>query len=123
MGGHRHADCHAIDVWGRVGDFAAALHHRNGDGRGSRGPAFETYAGRNLGAFALGIFTLGLICTVLRVERGAYHYAGITLVVVMLIVYTQRPWLVAVHRFVEISIGLAVGLMLSALWPEPQPNR
>ena len=56
-------------------------------------------------------------------ERGAYHYAGITLVVVMLIVYTQRPWLVAVHRFVEISIGLAVGLMLSALWPEPQPNR
>jgi len=28
---------------------------------------------------------------------------------------------VALHRFVEISIGLAVGLILTALWPEPKP--
>jgi hypothetical protein len=52
--------------------------------------------------------------------RAAYHYAGITLVIVMAIAHTQRPWIVALHRFVEISVGLAVGLILTAVWPERQ---
>lgn len=64
---------------------------------------------------------LGLICPALRVNRPAYHYAGITLIIVMMIGHTQRPWIVALHRFIEISIGLAVGLILTALWPEPNP--
>ena len=86
------------------------------------GALLSTLAGRNLTVFGAGVFILGLICAALRIERGAYHYAGITLVIVMLIVYTPSPWMVAVHRFVEISIGLAVGLILSAVWPEPQPE-
>lgn len=83
------------------------------------GAVLSAYAGHSLVAFGIGVFLLGPICAVLRVERGAYRYAGITLIIVMLIYYTHGPWSVAAHRFVEISIGLAVGLILTALWPEP----
>ena len=27
-------------------------------------------------------------------------------------------WQIAMHRFFEVSLGIAVGLALSALWPE-----
>ena len=87
------------------------------------GALLSTYAGRNIAVFGIGVFLLGPICAALRVERGAYRYAGITLVIVMLITYTHGPWSVALHRFVEISIGLAVGLILTAVWPERQPDR
>lgn len=38
----------------------------------------------------------------------------------MMIAHTQPPWIVAIHRFIEISVGLAVGLILTAIWPEPK---
>jgi uncharacterized membrane protein YccC len=84
------------------------------------GAVLATYAGSNVAAFGVGLFALGVLCAILRIERSAYRYAGITLVIVMLIAGTQSAWIVALHRFVEISVGLAVGLILTALWPEPQ---
>jgi len=27
-------------------------------------------------------------------------------------------WVIAAHRFAEVSIGIAVGLIVTALWPE-----
>jgi uncharacterized membrane protein YccC len=84
------------------------------------GALLETFAGANVAVFGVGVFALGLICAASRVERAAYRYAGITLVIVMMITHTQAPWIVALHRFIEISVGLAVGLILTAVWPEPQ---
>jgi uncharacterized membrane protein YccC len=84
------------------------------------GALLATYAGQNVAAFGAGIFALGILCAILRVERAAYRYAGITLVIVMLIARTQPAWIVAIHRFVEISVGIAVGLILTAVWPEPK---
>ena len=84
------------------------------------GALLATYAGQNIAAFGAGVFALGVICAILRVEQGAYRYAGITLVIVMMIARTQPPWMVAIHRFIEISVGIAVGLILTAVWPEPQ---
>jgi uncharacterized membrane protein YccC len=72
----------------------------------------------NFGVFAGGIFLAGVICAALRIERNAYRYAGITLAIVMLVTRTQPAWLIAIHRFVEISIGIAVGLALTAIWPD-----
>jgi uncharacterized membrane protein YccC len=86
------------------------------------GALLATYVGQNFAAFGVGVFALGILCAVLRVERGAYRYAGITLVIVMLIARTQAPWIVAIHRSIEISVGIAVGLILTAVWPEPQPD-
>jgi uncharacterized membrane protein YgaE (UPF0421/DUF939 family) len=85
------------------------------------GALLPTYAGQNVAALGPGLFVLGILCAVLCIERAAYRYAGITLVIVMLIACTQAPWIVATHRFIEISVGIAVGLILTAMRPEPQP--
>jgi len=85
------------------------------------GALLSSYAGQNVAAFAAGVFAMGVLCAFLGVGRGAYRYAGITLIVVMLIARTQPAWIVAIHRFVEISVGIAVGLLVTAVWPERQP--
>ncbi len=85
------------------------------------GALLATYVGPNVAAFGGGLFVLGILCSILRVDRPAYRYAGITLIIVMLITRAQHPWIVAVHRALEISVGIAIGLVLTALWPEPQP--
>jgi uncharacterized membrane protein YccC len=71
--------------------------------------------------FVAGIFVLGLICAILRLDQSAYRFAGITLAIVTLVPREQAPFVIAVHRFVEVSIGIAVALALSALWPEREP--
>jgi len=85
------------------------------------GALLSTYMGQSLAAFAAGVFAMGVLCAFLGVGRGAYRYAGITLIVVMLIARTAPPWIVAIHRFIEISVGIAVGLLITAVWPERQP--
>lgn len=82
------------------------------------GAVCAAYFGRNPLAFGGAIFALGLACWILHVDRAAYRYAGITLAIVMLVVRTTGVWLIAIHRFLEVSTGIAVGLALSALWPE-----
>jgi uncharacterized membrane protein YccC len=72
--------------------------------------------------FVAGIFALGLICAILRLDQSAYRFAGITLAIVTLVARGEAPFVIAVHRFVEVSIGLAVALALSALWPEREPT-
>jgi uncharacterized membrane protein YccC len=70
-------------------------------------------------AFFVAIFVLGLICAILHLDQSAYRFAGITLAIVMLVVRgATTPQLIAVHRFVEVSLGIAVALALTALWPE-----
>jgi uncharacterized membrane protein YccC len=87
------------------------------------GALLATYAGSSVAVFGAGVFVLGVLCAILRIDRGAYRYAGITLVIVMLIARTQPPWIVAIHRAVEISVGIAVGLILTAVWPEREPQQ
>lgn len=84
------------------------------------GALFATFIGNGLAAYGVGIFLCGVICALLHTERSAYRYAGITLTVVMLIAHSQPAWIIAIHRFVEISLGILVGLLLTAVWPEPR---
>src|SRR5215813_140084 len=76
--------------------------------------------GGSFWAFALAVFLAGLLCAVFQVERSAYRYASITLAIVMLIPRSTSVWFIAVHRFFEVSLGIAIGLMLSAVWLERQ---
>ena len=85
------------------------------------GGLLATYAGQSVAVFGAGVFALGLLCAILRIDRSAYRYAGITLVIVMLIARTEPAWIIAIHRFIEISVGIAVGLILTAVWPESEP--
>ncbi|MGO9241709.1 MAG: FUSC family protein [Bryobacteraceae bacterium] len=84
------------------------------------GALSATYFGSNLAAFSAGILLLGLICAALHIDRGAYRFAGITLAIVMLIIRAQAPWVIALHRSIEVSLGVVVGLVLTAIWPEHQ---
>jgi len=76
----------------------------------------DFYFPTNVWAFGVAAFIIGLLCVVLRVERSAYRYASITLAIVMLVPRSTSGRLVAVHRFFEVSIGIAVGLAFFALW-------
>jgi uncharacterized membrane protein YccC len=80
------------------------------------GGLLSTYFGSNLAAFGAGVFLLGLICGILRVEM-AYRFAGVTLAIIMLIARKGPPWVMAEHRFIEVSVGIAVGLVVTAIWP------
>jgi uncharacterized membrane protein YccC len=71
--------------------------------------------------FALGVFLLGILCALFRLQN-SYRFAGITLAIVMLIPHTAPPWIVALHRFIEVSIGIVVGLAVTAVWPDPAPT-
>ncbi|MGC2080135.1 MAG: hypothetical protein WA728_29790 [Xanthobacteraceae bacterium] len=57
----------------------------------------------------------------LRIDRNAFRYAAIMLAIVMLVARAEPAWMIAVHRFLEISVGIAVGVLLTAVWPEPEP--
>jgi uncharacterized membrane protein YgaE (UPF0421/DUF939 family) len=68
--------------------------------------------------YGAGIFVCGIFSALLRIG-GAYRFAAITLSIVLLVVHTRPPWIVAVHRFVEVSLGIAVALVVSVVWPPP----
>jgi len=72
----------------------------------------------NVLVFGAAVLVIGLVCAAFKVERSAYRYAGITLAIVMLIVRPSPEWIIAIHRFFEVSLGIAVGLAVTALWPE-----
>lgn len=76
----------------------------------------STYFRSNLAMFGLGAFVLGLVCAILRLGT-AYRFAGVTLAITMLIVRDMPAWVVAEHRFVEVSVGIAVRLVVTAVWP------
>jgi uncharacterized membrane protein YccC len=76
-----------------------------------------SYFSGNVFVFGLCILAIGAFLAPLGVERSAFRYAGTTLAIVML-VPSHSGWLVALHRFFEVSVGIAVGLGITAIWPE-----
>jgi uncharacterized membrane protein YgaE (UPF0421/DUF939 family) len=69
--------------------------------------------------YGAGILLCGMLCAVLRLAV-AYRFAAITLTIVLLVPHDNSPWVVASHRFVEVSLGIAVALMVTVVWPLPQ---
>jgi uncharacterized membrane protein YccC len=69
------------------------------------------------------VLAVGLISAGLHLDRTAYRFASITLAIVMLVVRTEPAWVVATHRFAEVALGILVGLVLTAVWPEAQPSQ
>jgi uncharacterized membrane protein YccC len=83
----------------------------------SLGALLAQFFHSNLIAFGMGVFVLGLVCAVLRLGV-AYRFAAVTLTLIMLIPRNHAAWIVAGHRLVEVSVGIAVGLACSAMWPK-----
>jgi uncharacterized membrane protein YccC len=87
------------------------------------GALLASYFSPGIILFGLAIFALGLTCAVLRLDQSAYRFAGISLAIVMLIVRAQAPWVAGIHRFVEVSIGIVVGLLLTGAWRQRELER
>jgi len=86
----------------------------------SLGTVESAFFGANLLAFAFTVFVLGLISSALRLERVGYSYAGMTLAIIVLIPRPEAPWIAAVHRFAEVSLGILVALAVVGVWREEQ---
>src|SRR5215469_14346686 len=68
--------------------------------------------------FGATVLALGPLCALLRADRSAYRFGGVTLSIVLLIPRTNPAWQVAFHRFAEVSIGIGVALLFATVWPE-----
>jgi uncharacterized membrane protein YgaE (UPF0421/DUF939 family) len=80
------------------------------------GAALATYFSPSVLVYGLGILLCGVLAWLLRVG-GAYRFAGITLSIVLLIPHASAPWIVGWHRFLEVSLGIAVALAVTMVWP------
>ena len=88
----------------------------------SMGALEANFFGANLAAFALAIVLIGLLSIPFRLEKTAYRYASITLAIIVLIPRSGPAWITALHRFLEVSVGIVVALAVVALWPEIRPS-
>jgi uncharacterized membrane protein YccC len=68
--------------------------------------------------FGICVFVLGLLSALIRTGPTAYRFGGVTLAIVVLIPGSNPAWLVAFHRFAEVSVGIGVALLLAVVWPE-----
>src|ERR1035438_473925 len=86
------------------------------------GALLSIYFGPKLLVFGVGVLVIGLICAILRLansDRMAnITLANITLAIVLLIVHNESPAMIAIHRFLEVSIGIVVALAVTAVWEE-----
>ncbi len=88
----------------------------------SVGALESNYFGANLAAFMLAIFFIGVLSFGFRLERTAYRYASVTLAIIVLIPRANPACIVALHRFIEVSVGIIVALLVVAIWPERSPT-
>jgi uncharacterized membrane protein YccC len=80
------------------------------------GAVTDIYFHSSVWVFAAAVVLVGLACVALRIERSAFRYASVTLVIVLLVPRPTSAPIVALHRFFEVTIGIAVGLVLFAIW-------
>src|SRR5207249_2548996 len=89
----------------------------------STGAIWATWFPRSLPVLALGMLVMGAICGLFRQSHSAYRFAGITLVIIAMPSYSDPSWIVALHRFFEVCIGIVVGMGVLALWPSRSNTR
>jgi uncharacterized membrane protein YgaE (UPF0421/DUF939 family) len=82
------------------------------------GALLSRYFGPSPMAFGAGVCTLGVICLLLHLGRAASALASVTLALVVLVGRAESGLALAIHRFVEVSLGIVVALTLTLLWPE-----
>jgi uncharacterized membrane protein YgaE (UPF0421/DUF939 family) len=80
------------------------------------GALIATYFQPTWIVYGLGIFACGILGSFLRLGS-AYRFTAITLSIVLLITHERPPWNVALHRFIEVSLGIAVALLATLAWP------
>jgi uncharacterized membrane protein YccC len=73
-------------------------------------------------AFGVSVFLLGVLRTLTKSDLNGYRFGAVTVAIVLLVPRTGPAWLIALHRFAEVSIGIAVALIMALLWPEKEAS-
>jgi uncharacterized membrane protein YccC len=80
--------------------------------------------GSNAWSFGAAVVAIGIFCWALRVDRAAFRYGAIAAAIVILVPHQEAAARVALHRFIEVTLGIAVGLVTATIWPHrPGPKR
>jgi uncharacterized membrane protein YgaE (UPF0421/DUF939 family) len=82
------------------------------------GALIATYLPMNWMVYGAAILLCGILSALLRLGS-AYRFAAITLTIVVVVAHTRPPWVVAYHRFIEVSLGIAVALVVTKVWRLP----
>jgi uncharacterized membrane protein YgaE (UPF0421/DUF939 family) len=83
------------------------------------GAALATFFHPTALVYGVGILLCGIWAWAFDVG-GAARFAGITLSIILLVPHAQGAWITAWHRFLQVSVGIAVGLVVTILWPLPK---
>ncbi len=73
---------------------------------------FVAYFGQNLEAFGVAVFVTVLLCTVLHLQDGL-RLGAVTIAIIMLVPHTGHAWQPALNRFLEVSLGILVALLVA----------
>lgn len=78
---------------------------------------FVYFFGRSLIGFGVAVIITIVLCTFLNLQAGL-RVAATTVAIILLIPHPGRSWLPAAHRFLEVSFGIVVALVVAKfLWP------
>ncbi|HYM00765.1 MAG TPA: FUSC family protein [Blastocatellia bacterium] len=87
------------------------------------GGVFVAAIGSSSLSFILAVTVTVIVCASLRLFE-SYRLAGVTVAIIMLVHHSGPGWIIAVHRFLEVSIGIVVALLVSVtVWPAGARNR
>ena len=65
--------------------------------------------------FALAVLVVMMLCTELD-YKNAGRLGGVTVAIIVLIPYPGPPWQIALQRFLEVSLGIVVSLLVAVVW-------
>jgi hypothetical protein len=81
------------------------------------GGVFVALWGANILGFGLAVTIAFFICTELRLAE-SQRLATVTVAIIMLIRGASAAWVIALHRFAEVALGILIALVISlTLWP------
>lgn len=83
----------------------------------SVGGLFVALFGEKLWAFGIAVAITVFLCGLLGFADAA-RLAGVAVAIVMLIGHPMHPWIAPLHRFLEVSFGIVIAVLVSGLlWP------
>jgi uncharacterized membrane protein YccC len=81
------------------------------------GGLFFALFGTNILGFALAVAIAFFVCDSLHLAE-SQRLATVTVAIIMLIGRTSSAWIIALHRFTEVALGILIALLVSlTLWP------
>ena len=120
LGRDRHAGSNAVNSQRDSVDFDRT-HCRYGAGCSGRRARCKLFHGESFGVRGHGICAGTLVRSISHGEnrvsvcgRHARHYRAYS--------SPHAAWIIALHRFFEVSVGILVALAVVAVWPEHQPE-